>query len=214
MTIIKIGALTKIERNSAGYKMPDGGAGGEYGSEKGFNQEDWLDRARPGNLSAALFTDSTNPIFKKDGVQTYSHLPGIYRSSGNELLSFHGEGSYDHLALICKGELVAYFVKVAVLNENFSQRAYDILDRNGAGKIREAESSSNTDAWSNHIDNTLACLNIRYSPEDLVWLENPIPLSKSSASSGFLSTTIGADTILIPQVIINNALNGRNSLFI
>ena len=213
MAVIKIGALTKIEKNSSRYSKPDGAADGTHGTEQGFNQEDWLNRANSGFPDALQFTDSNNPIFEKDGIQTYSHLPGVYRSSTFELTEFHNEGTYGSLALICKGKIVAYFVKVSRLNDNFSRMAYDILDRNGVGKIREMESGSLT-AWSDHSGNPLACLNIRYSPGDLVWLENPILLSKSSPGAGTFSIAVGADTFEIPQDIINKALDGRNSLFV
>ncbi|MAH90341.1 MAG: hypothetical protein CMA11_01070 [Euryarchaeota archaeon] len=213
MAVIKIGALTKIENNSAGYISPDGAANGKYGTEQGFNQEDWLNRANSTSPDALQFTDSNNPIFEKDGIQTYCHLPGVYRSSTFDLTEFHNEGIYGSLALISKGKIVAYFVKVSRLNDYYSRRAYDILDRNGVGKIREMESGS-LRAWSDHSHNPLACLNIRYSPEDLVWLDTPIPLSKSSPGVGTFSITIGTDTFEIPQAIINNALDGRNSLFV
>ena len=213
MAVIKIGALTKIEKNSAGYINPDGNAGGKHGSELGFNQEDWLNRANSGFPDALQFTDSDNQIFEKDGVQTYCHLPGLLNSTTYVLAKFHNEGVYGSLALICKGKIVAYFVKVTRLNDNFSQMAFDILDRNGAGKIREMESGS-LRAWSDHSGNPLACLNIRYSPKDLVWLDTPISLSKSSSGAGTFSFSVGADTFEIPQAIINNALDGRNSLFV
>ena len=213
MAVIKIGALTKIEKNSSRYNKPDGAADGTYGAEQGFNQEDWLNRANSGFPDALQFTDSNNPIFEKDGIQTYCHLPGVYRSSIFDLQVFHNEGPYGSLALICKGKIVAYFVKVTRLNDNFSRIAFDILDANGAGKSREIESGS-LKAWSDHVDNPLACLNIRYSPQDLVWLDTPIPLSKSSPGVGTFTITIGSDTFEIPQAIINNAIDGRNSLFV
>ena len=63
----------------------------------------------------------------------------------------------------------------------------------GCGVIREQEAGT-TRTWSDHFEQTLACLNVRFSPEDLVFFDNPIPLSRRVAG-GMCRISFGADML-------------------
>ena len=211
--VVKIGALTKVAENLKNYSEPDKVSKSSYSRKTNFNQEDWLNRANSSSSDSLLFTDSTSPVFTNWGTQTYSHLPGVYRAAQVELMSFHSDGMYNCLGLVCKGKLIGYFNELNVLNDVFSKKAYDILDKNGAGQIREKEGSS-PEAWSAYRDNTLACLNVRYRPEDLVILPDPIELAISNDVSNYGYTKVSSK-IEVSQRATNKALRSKhNNLFL
>ena len=209
MNRIRIGALTRICENTTGYVRPDGKTIGQYSAKTGFNQEDWLDRGRPGNPDATDFTDASNPLFVKDGPQMYSHLAGLRKAAGEGYLIFDENSPYGHLGLITKSnQMIGYFKKVIRLTEQLSSQAYARLDSNGIGRIREAEAGGNADAWSANKSSPLNCLNIRYTPEDLVLFDEPIILT-SSSKLGNISVTDGSDNFEIPQEVINRTIRSR-----
>ena len=214
LVIIIIGALTKVAENASGYIRPDGSStSSPYSKSTGFNQEDWLNRANNSRSDYKMFTDFPNPIFKADGVQTYSHLPGVLRAKDVGIQSFSANDPYGHLALICKNNLIGYFKKITRMNENYAEMAFQRLDSNGIRPIREKEAGGNLDAWSGNISKPINCLNVRYSPEDLVLFENPISLS-APAVSGFVTVTYGSDQLKIKEQVLENALKSNwNKLF-
>ena len=211
--VIRISHLVKIEANSNAYKQPDGGAVGKHGKLEGFNQEDWLDRGRPSSTHTdwSKFTDSPSPIFP-DGQQTFSHLTGVWNSNKTGDIFWFPDHQRDCLGIIQNGVLVAYFQKVTTLSEAHAKLVYDQLDRQGCGVIRETEAGGSSTAWSDHRDSPLACLNIRFSPEDLIWLDNPVPLTAGASGVNF-TTRIGTTVVEISQDAIDSALGGRNAIF-
>ena len=211
MAIIKIGALTKVAENLNDYTRPDGVSMSTYSEYTGFNQEDWLDRASSSSADATKFTDKTSPCFPEEGVQTYCHLPGVHLASKGEF-SFNKDSLFDHLAIICDGEMIGYFKDITRLDENSARTVFDLFDNNGVGKTRELE-AGNKEAWSNHKQSPLNCLNVRYRPNDLVLFSKPIALKTLIPTSGIVTVTYGGDTFEISDRVLQNALNGRNAVF-
>lgn len=211
VAIIKIGALTKVAENLNDYTRPDGVSMSTYSEYTGFNQEDWLNRANSSSADATKFTDKSSPCFPEEGVQTYCHLPGVHLARKGEL-SFNKYSQFDHLAIICNGEMIGYFKDITRLDEDSARTVFDLFDRNGVGKARELE-AGNTEAWSNHKKSPLNCLNVRYKPDDLVLFPKPIALKTLTPTSGIVTVTYRGDTYEISDRVLQNALNGRNGVF-
>lgn len=217
MIDIEIGALTKVASNKKNYVMPDHVSKSGYSKLTGFNQEDWLCRAGSKKSDALMFTDNPTPLFKNDGVQTYSHLPGLLRSNiGIE--TFNPESRFGNLALICNNEIIGFFMKITTMNRNHAKVAFDFFDKKSyVGPTRESEAGGNVNAWSANLKTPENIINVRYNPDDIILFEKPISLRSINwkATGGIIVVKHEGYSLHIKEKVLTNASRANwNKLFV